>query len=401
MRAVGIVAEYNPFHTGHAWHIAQTRRRLGGERAIVCAMSGHWVQRGECALTDKWRRAELALRGGADLVLELPTLWACASAEAFARGAVEVLAGTGVVDTLSFGSESGELESLRAAADCLNREEYHREVRRLAGTGMAFPAARQAAAAALLEQQGRPDGADCLARPNDNLGIEYLRFLPAGWEAMTVQRRGVAHDGGAAEGFASASHLRQLLRAGESGAAEPFLTQPWQGNLADGARCERLVLDRLRTMEEGDWALLPDSGAREGLPERLVRCGRAAGTVEEFLTLAKTRRYTHARLRRMVTWAFLGLTARDRPAHVPYLRVLGFNHRGRVLLAEMKEKATLPILTKPAHARALSPEGRALFALESRCTDRFGLCLEAVPPCGEEWRHSPVVLRETEYSVVP
>ena len=123
--------------------------------------------------------------------------------------------------------------------------------------------------------------------------------------------------------------------------------------------------------------------------------------MEEFLTRAKTRRYTHARLRRMVTWAFLGLTARDRPAHVPYLRVLGFNDRGRALLAEMKEKATLPILTKPAHARALSPEGRALFALESRCTDRFGLCLEAVPPCGEEWRHSPVVLRETDYSVVP
>ena len=106
MRAVGIVAEYNPFHTGHAWHIAETRR-LGGEAAVVCAMSGHWVQRGECALTGKWRRAELALRGGADLVLELPTLWACASAETFARGAVEVLAGTGVVDTLSFGSETG------------------------------------------------------------------------------------------------------------------------------------------------------------------------------------------------------------------------------------------------------------------------------------------------------
>ena len=400
MRAVGIVAEYNPFHTGHAWHIAETRR-LGGEAAVVCAMSGHWVQRGECALTGKWRRAELALRGGADLVLELPTLWACASAETFARGAVEVLAGTGVVDTLSFGSESGELEPLRAAAGCLNREEYHREVRRRAGTGMAFPAARQAAAAALLEAQGRPDGAACLARPNDNLGIEYLRFLPAGWEAVTVRRQGVAHDGGAAAGFASASHLRQLLRAGEGGAAEPFLTQPWQGNLADGGRCERLVLDRLRTMEEGDGALLPDSGSREGLPERLVRCGRAAGTVEEFLTLAKTRRYTPARLRRLVTWAFLGLTARDRPGHVPYLRVLGFNDRGRGLLAEMKEKAALPILTKPAHARSLPPESRALFALESRCTDRFGLCLEAVPPCGEEWRHSPVVLRERECSIIP
>ena len=103
MQTAGIVAEYNPFHRGHAWHIAETRRRLGGDAPVVCVMSGHWVQRGECALTDKWRRAALALSGGADLVVELPTPWSMASAESFARGAVSLLAATGVVDVLSFG----------------------------------------------------------------------------------------------------------------------------------------------------------------------------------------------------------------------------------------------------------------------------------------------------------
>ena len=122
MATAGIVAEYNPFHWGHAWHIARTRRTLGADTAVICVMSGHWVQRGECALTDKWSRAALALSGGADLVLELPTPWAMASAESFARGAVGLLAATGVVDVLSFGSETGELAPLRAAAGKLQEE---------------------------------------------------------------------------------------------------------------------------------------------------------------------------------------------------------------------------------------------------------------------------------------
>ena len=143
METAGIVAEYNPFHSGHAWHIAETRRRLGGEAAILCVMSGHWVQRGECALADKWSRAAAALSGGADLVLELPTPWAMASAEAFARGAVSLLAATGVVDALSFGSEAGELAPLAAAAAALDGPEYPERLRAALGRGLSFPAARQ------------------------------------------------------------------------------------------------------------------------------------------------------------------------------------------------------------------------------------------------------------------
>ena len=113
MKTIGIVAEYNPFHTGHAWHIAQTRRLFQEETAVAAVMSGNWVQRGECAAADKWTRTEMALAGGADLVLELPTVWATASAEGFAKGAVSLLAATGVVDVLSFGSELGEIGPLR------------------------------------------------------------------------------------------------------------------------------------------------------------------------------------------------------------------------------------------------------------------------------------------------
>ena len=383
METAGIVAEYNPFHRGHAWHIAETRRRLGGDAPVVCVMSGHWVQRGECALADKWLRAALALDRGADLVVELPTPWAMASAESFARGAVSLLAATGVVDVLSFGSETGELAPLEEAAAALDAPDYPERLRAALGRGLSFPAARQEAA-----------GAACLSAPNNNLGVEYLRSLRALGSTirpLTVPRQGAGHDGPAAGGFASASELRRLLRAGRGEEAAPYLTAPWSGELADMQHIERAVLARLRTMGEGDWAALPDGGGAEGLPSRLAKAAREAVSLEDFYTRAKTRRYTHARLRRLALAAFLGLRAAERPAAPPYVRVLGLGGRGRALLRRMKDTCPLPVIVKPAQARELDGPARTLFESEARYTDLYGLCFPAPRPCGAEWIHSPVV----------
>ena len=214
MNIVGIIAEYNPFHLGHARQIAETRRALG-DCAVVCAMSGHWVQRGECALTDKWTRAGMALRGGADLVLELPTPWATSSAESFARGGVGILAAAGVVDPLSFGSEGGDTAPLYRAAACLDSEEYRTALRRFLDKGLPFAACRQAAVEELL---GR-EAALCLSRPNDNLAVEYLRALPERMGALAVRRVGAeprweamprrppSGDGCAAERFSGRRHI--------------------------------------------------------------------------------------------------------------------------------------------------------------------------------------------------
>ena len=383
METAGIVAEYNPFHRGHAWHIAETRRRLGGDAPVVCVMSGHWVQRGECALADKWLRAALALDRGADLVVELPTPWAMASAESFARGAVSLLAATGVVDVLSFGSETGELAPLEEAAAALDAPDYPERLRAALGRGLSFPAARQEAA-----------GAACLSAPNNNLGVEYLRSIRALGSTirpLTVPRQGVGHDGPAAGGFASASELRRLLRAGRGEEAAPYLTAPWSGELADMQHIERAVLARLRTMGEGDWAALPDGGGAEGLPSRLAKAAREAVSLEDFYTRAKTRRYPHARLRRLALAAFLGLRAAERPAAPPYVRVLGLGGRGRALLRRMKDTCPLPVIVKPAQARELDGPARTLFESEARYTDLYGLCFPAPRPCGAEWIHSPVV----------
>lgn len=392
MNAVGIVAEYNPFHTGHAYHIAQTRRLVGEERGVVCVMSGNWVQRGECAITDKWTRAAMALDGGADLVLELPLPWAVSSAEGFARGAVAVLKATGVVDTLSFGSESGDLEGLERLAEALDSGEYREILRRELDKGKSFAMARQEAAIGLLGNRG-----GLLRGPNDSLGVEYLRAAGGELKGMAIPRQGAGHDGEDPEGgYASASYLRKRLSGGED-------VSPWlgkralkgleKGDLAQMEHIERAMLARLRQMGEADFAALPDSGGAEGLPARLVRAARKADSLEEFYALSKTRRYAHARIRRLALWAFLGMRSADRPAGGPaYLRVLGMNGQGKRLLRAMKERAALPVLTKPAHIRELGEEAQALFALECRGTDLFGLCFDKVRPCGMEHTTGPVIL---------
>lgn len=415
MQVVGIIAEYNPFHTGHAYQIAQSRQALGGDCAVAAVMSGNWVQQADCAVADKWLRARLALMGGADLVLELPTVWATASAEGFAQGAVSLLAASGAVNALSFGSECGAVDRLRQVADCLDSPAYQAGLRRFLDEGMPFGACRQAAVQDILG----PELSGLLSRPNNNLGIEYIRALHAlksSIQPMTILRKGSPHNGAVfARGagcpaysgpaamsmpqFVSATQLRLSLLEGTWDQAEPYLV-PGGRQLLEGSliglpsleRTERAILARLRTMTAGDWAGLPDSGQSEGLPQRLEQAGRQCTGISGFFELAKTKRYTHARLRRLVLWAYLGITQADIPDFPPYLRVLGFNSRGREVLREMKTQAALPILTKPAHAKELDAAGQRLFALEARCTDLYDLCLPSVPAPGREWTTGPVVM---------
>ncbi|NLF34563.1 MAG: nucleotidyltransferase family protein [Clostridiales bacterium] len=392
MHIVGIVAEYNPFHSGHAHHIAATRAAVGEDSAILCVMSGNWVQRGEAAIADKWTRAGQALRGGADLVVELPTLWAASSAEAFARGAVDLLAAAGA-RTLSFGSEAGRVGELAALAECLDGAAYRQALRQALDQGRSFAAARQQAAAACVGS-----GAELLAQANNSLGVEYLRALRRGGHSMdvvTVPRRGAGHhEAFARGGTRSASALRSLMRAGDWDEAQAYLPPGGAARLRaagtyDLTRCERGVLARLKTMEEADFLTLPDCGPE--LAARLAGAARQGRSLEEVYALAKTRRYAHARIRRLVLWSFLGLRAADRPVRPPYVRVLGLNGRGRQMLRQMREACPLPVLTKAAHVKRQAPEARRLFTLESRCTDLYGLCGDTIIPGGREYTAGPVV----------
>ena len=393
MKICGIIAEYDPFHTGHGRQIEEVRNILGHDCAVIVAMSGNWTQRGGPALVDKHTRAHMALMGGADLVLELPLPWAVSSAERFARGGAAILNATGIVTHLCFGSECGTLAPLARAAQALDSEEYFIHLHTGLDQGLSFPAARQQAAQFLIGAD-----ADCLSFPNNNLGVEYLRALDrlnSDITPITIRREGAGHGQTPAGGFASASWLRQQIPAGNWEEVSPYVLPEALALLrktpfANYNRAERAILYQLRQLSPDELAALPDCG--EGLCNRLYQAIRQGTSSEEILTLVKTKRYTHARLRRILLWAFLGLNASDRLETPPYLRVLGMNSTGRTLLRSMSEQASLPILTKPAHVRNLSTEALRLFEAECRATDLYGLCLPEVPPCDSEWKTNPVLL---------
>ena len=390
----GIICEFDPLHNGHARLLAHARA-LGAD-TVVCAVSSSFTQRGSFAALSKLARAEMAVRCGADLVLELPTPWAMAPAETFARGGVRLLTLAGA-DTLLFGSECGDLSALRCLADCLDSPTFADRLTAAPESGLTFAARRQAAAAALMGD----DTAAFLERPNNTLAVEYLRALRHTRSAMTpctLRREGAGHDSAPVGDTTSASYLRELLRQGRGEAACAYMPAPAAdvlrrelaaGRIADGALCERAVLARLRAMTEADWC--PYDPGNEGLYHRLYQASRSACTVAELLAAAKTKRYPLSRLRRMVLSAYLQLPTA--PVEMPYLRVLAANAAGRAHLRCLRDTGA-PVLTKPADVPALGSAAEDLFTLESRCTDLYVLArpdLSQAAP-GQDYRTTPVMV---------
>lgn len=389
MTIAGIIAEYNPFHNGHLYQIEQTKR--AGATHIVAVMSGSFVQRGEPALFSKWERAAAALKSGVDLVLELPVSYAMSSAERFGFGGVFLLHALGCVNMLSFGSESGDLAKLQAAADlCLNLHQ-NSDFSALLKSGCSYPTARTRAVAKL----GGEQTASLLSSPNNTLGIAYLNALTklkSDIRPFTVSRVGTAHDAEETSGnYASASLLRQKLGAGESIA--PFVPQAAADCLtgkptADPNKLETALLWQLRRMTAEDYAALPD--VTEGLQHRLYRAAQSAESLSDFLDRVKTKRYTHARLRRIAWSAALGLRRTDYRLPIPYLRVLGFNPRGREILALAGQAAALPIVSSFREIEKISPR---FAALEKGATDLWNLAVSPPLPCGADYTRKIVLTK--------
>lgn len=385
MRIAGIICEYNPFHTGHRYQIEQTKKLLGQDSAIVCLMSGGFVQRGQCAMFDKYVRAEAAVRCGADLVLELPVTSAISSAEGFASGAVDIMQKLGFVDTLSFGCESGSEEPLVAAADILKSVSFAENLKKHLESGMSFASARQAAVAELDVK-----AAEALSRPNDILAVEYLKALSCSdVQPLAIARKGADHDGTAVGNISSASEIRRLIAEKKDdwkqfvpeAAAELIETEINQGRVYSMTNAERSILYRLRTMSNEDFDALPFSS--EGLHIRFMHAARSSTTVAEVIEKTKTKRYPHSRIRRMVLCAFLGISEADMSMKSPYVRVLAFNDTGRKLIRQ----AQIPLLQLGKQAGKMGQEAKTYFELECRCADILSLCLPdgTKPPVGEEW----------------
>ena len=386
MDAVGVVCEFDPMHLGHERLLRQAKADTG--LPVVCAMSGNYIQRGGMACLNKFARAEMAVLCGADLVVELPTPWAMATAERFADGGVSLLAGCGVKH-LYFGSECGDIAALDAAAETLLREEFQADILRELQTGLSYAVARQAA---LEKRIG--GSASLLSQPNNTLAVEYLkairrRELPL--SAATVRRTDGGH-----HGAASASQIRALLAAGQaadafalmSPAAADILDREMKKGLApaDPARLETAMLARLRLMSETDFA--PYDGGGEGLYRRVYRAVQAGVSLGDILTRATTKRYPTARVRRMLWAAFLNLEPPS--AEIPYIRVLAATEAGRKLLRQMQDSG-VPVLTKAADVGHLGSAAQALFTREARRTDVYTLAASPLP-CGSDWRKTPVMV---------
>lgn len=345
INAVGIVAEFNPFHSGHAYLINKTREHFGENAVIVCCMSGDFVQRGEWACRDKFDRTRAALEGGADLVIELPLPWCLSSSEGFARGAVGLLRAAGC-SALAFGSECGDIDALRA----FRCDESGVKAYMAANPACTYPEAlRTVSESSLL------DG------PNNLLAIDYLKF--AGDMRLFTVKRETPHDGPS-----SAKAIRETM------------TMP---------DLEKQAVSRLKMFDLDYYLSLPDASGGPG--KRLFDAVGEASALEEIAELAKTRRYTMSRIRRMMMCAVLGVKAGMNAEIPPYIRVLGFNAAGRSLL---KEKKPLPVITQSAAIALCDEKSREIFALGAAAHEFYALSGTEKKPVrrGEDYRFSPIVV---------
>ena len=398
MRIAGIIAEYDPFHKGHAAHIAATRAPDGGQAThVIAVMSGSFTQRGEPAMLSKFTRAEMALAGGADLVIELPLPWAMAPAENFANGGIALLNALGCVDVVSFGSECGDVDTLRELAALNDNNGFCEKLQQLSAQGVTYASAVQTAAAKVLGNEK----ASALASPNNTLGIEYIRAMQrqgADMDVYTLMRQGASHNEEVPNnGIASASYIRNLIHTGEIGTAicyVPQSTSEWLINAIEAQHApinkERLAVSLpaiLRKMTEEDFAHLP--WMSEGLENRFYKASRTASDYDELLETVKTKRYPASRLRRIAWSALIGVRSQDVLGLPPYIRILAMNRRGREILSVANP--SLPILTRPAQLEDLDERSKKMFQLESIATDLHALGMPNPLPCGSDYTQKLIV----------
>lgn len=388
MQFAGIIAEYDPFHNGHAAQLAAVR--AAGAQCIAVCMSGGAVQRGGVPILPEKVRVRAALAAGADIVIALPAPYAASSAEQFAAAGVHLLAALGC-DTLAFGAETPDAQALLDAARLLQEKEINTLLRKNLATGMTYAAARATAADAL-----HPGMGELLRTPNNILGIEYCKAILAQGAALTplaLPRLGAAHGGGAGEHggtlMASASYLRSLPRPDwepfvPAEAAALYGKADAEGLLLDNAKFETAVLALLRMQNPENFAQL--RGVSEGLENRLAAAVREADSLEDLYTRLKTKRYPHARLRRLVLDAAL-----QTPAELPmppYIQVLGAR---KTALPRLK-KAALPAGTALADLMRTGPDAEKIGRLHSKAVDFSSLCREKIQPMGLAFTDKAVVI---------
>lgn len=357
---VGIIAEYNPFHNGHAYHLEQSKE-LAKADYVIAVVSGNFVQRGNVSLINKWDKADMALTNGADLVIELPTVYSISSAENFAYGAVKILNSLNIVDYISFGTELDDINILDKCADILYKQpqKFVNLLNHELSKGLSFPKARENALLMYLNDIRRYS--NVLSSPNNILAIEYLKALKklrSHIKPIAIKRKNAGYnDLEITNNFASATAIRKKLidnkPAGLSKIMPPNSYRVLYNSIQKGhyvkdiTSFEKEIIFTLRKMSIKEIANLPD--VTEGLEHAIKNAANSCNTIDEFMNIIKTKRYTNTRIQRILLYALLGITKDDMKTSTkvqPYIRVLGMNKKGKDLISVIsRSNPNLNIIT--------------------------------------------------------
>ncbi len=347
-KVLGIIAEYNPFHNGHLLHLEKSKKICDAQYS-VCVISGNFVQRGNTSIVNKWAKAEMALKSGVDLVLELPTLYSISSAENFAEGAIKLLNSLKIVDTVSFGSENSDINVLNRISSVLHEEpkQYLELLNSELKKGLSFPKARENAILLYLNDKKY---LNILNQPNNTLAIEYLKALKkykSHISPISVKREKVFYNSNCiVDEYASATAIRNMIineqfndirKVVPTSSYNLLMNEIEKGHLViDISKFEKEILYAIRRLSADDIKNIPE--VTEGLENAIKNASNSCNNLAELINIVKSKRYTQTRIQRILLYILLNITKKDMylsRKNIPYARILGYSPQGKELISEI------------------------------------------------------------------
>lgn len=404
IKVLGLITEYNPFHNGHKYHLEESKKATGCDYSVAI-MSGNFLQRGEPALINKWTRARMAVASGVDLVIELPCLYASNSAEYFAFGSTYILNSTGLIDSICFGSESGEINWLSKVANLLayESEEFKSSLNRYLDLGNNYPKSRELAIAECLSLDYN------ISAPNNILGLEYIKNLiqlNSNIQVATIKRIKAEYNSiNINSNICSATAIRHILKSSNNlNELKNVVPTTTMNILQDGISdsyapiftedFSQMLLYKIRSSSTDYIKTIHD--VREGLEHRILRASLESTDYVQLLDLIKTKRYTETSIKRILIKILLDITqdmagTGDNKVPPSYIRVLDFNKKGAAIIKKMKKTSSLPIITNLKKYTPQNPIAAGQLNLDIKATNIYNLALSksSLRKAGEDFRITP------------
>ena len=388
MRTNAVICEYNPFHNGHRYQLERIKEK--SENPITAIMSGNFTQRGDTAIINKFKRAETAVKNGVDLVVELPSVYAMSSAKNFAEAGVKIADALGCCEHLCFSVEESNQKLLYEISDAFESESFNEEIKLNMKAGMYYP---QAVEKSLFSIS--PALSEAVQKPNNILAVEYLNALKhTDIKPLIIKREFTRHDTNeVTKNMASASNIRKMILSGEDYSDYIPKNKPDFSNPADINKLEKIIIYKLRTMSAEEIKQIPD--VSEGLENRIFSAAREYNSLEEILMNIKTKRYTLARIRRIMLSSLLGITKDELKREVAYIRVLAFNENGAKIMSEIKKRGKLPLIVNVADGyKALTESAKRTFDIDLLSSDIYSLATDKTESSGLDFTRAVSVIKE-------